>query len=288
MLPSLPALRAFDAAARRGSFRAAAEELSVSPTAISHHIRTLEEQLDLMLFTRIGRSVELTEDGKALAEATGQAFGLLSETVEALRGTTRPVVRIAAGPILAARWLMPRISEFWQLFPDISLEVVPTHHSLKQSFGDSDIAIRWDRLDDAPPEARLLLELKPVAVASPEFIDQNGPFTAPKDLLAVQRLHQRDLWGWSDWFRRMEVNPDGPLRGPVFEDANVVLRGAIEGQGVILGWLPLVEQELRDDRIRRLFDEDIAPTHGYFLTRRPDRKPNKAVRTVTDWLMGLE
>ena len=93
MIPSLPALRAFDAAAQQGSFRAAAEKLSVTPTAISHHIRGLEDQLGAKLFERVGRDVALTEDGKRLAEATAQAFGLLGDAVRSLRRSSRKVVR---------------------------------------------------------------------------------------------------------------------------------------------------------------------------------------------------
>ena len=105
MTPSLPALRAFDAAARQGSFRAAAEKLSVTPTAISHHIRGLEDQLGAKLFDRIGRDVSLTEDGKRLAQATGQAFGILDSAVRAVQRNVRKVVRLSAGPIFTARWL---------------------------------------------------------------------------------------------------------------------------------------------------------------------------------------
>lgn len=117
MTPSLPALRAFDAAARLGRFRTAAEELPVTPTAISDHIRGLEDQLGVQLFTRSGRDVVLTEDGRRLAEATGQAFGTLDDAVRALQRRSRKVVRLSAGPIFTARWLMPRISDFWETHP---------------------------------------------------------------------------------------------------------------------------------------------------------------------------
>lgn len=286
MLPSLPALRAFDTAARLGSFRAASEQLSVTPTAISHHIRTLEDQLGTTLFERVGRTVTLTEDGRRLAATTSQAFGMLSETVSALRRTARKAVRIAAGPTFAARWLMPRISDFWEKHSDIELEVVPTHLPNRTDRSDVDIVIRWDRLQEMPPEIPKLIELQPVAVASPEFAASHGPFSHPSDVLRLPLLHQRNHWGWRDWFDALGVTAPGDLRGVVVEDANVLLRAAVEGQGVVLGWLPMVEQDLREGRLQRLFDEEITPTHGYFMEIQGDHRPNKQVRTVCEWLLS--
>lgn len=287
MLPSLPSLRAFDAAARTGSFRAAAEELRVTPTAVSHHIRNLEKHLSVQLFDRVGRSVTLTTDGRRLAAATGQAFGLLEDTVSSFQRSTRNVVRVAAGPIVTARWLMPRISDFWNSHPDIELEVVPSYKPHRLHWGNADIIIRWVRLADVPRGTPLLLALQPIAVASPDFISREGPFTQPADLLRCPILHQRDHWGWLDWFTAMGVEAVEQLRGPVFEDANVLLRGAVEGQGATIGWLPLVEHDLAEGRIARLFDEVITPTHGYVVDVLDSAvSPRKPIRTVRDWLMG--
>ncbi len=283
MLPSLPSLRAFDAAARLGSFREAASRLSVSPTAISHHVRGLEEQLGIRLFDRSGRRIALTEDGKRLAEATEQAFTVLEETVDTLQGRSRNVVRIAAGPIFTARWLMPRISDFWDRHPGIELEVVPSYRPMSVGGQGADIIIRWERVQNVSASAVKLLELRPVAVASPDFIRRHGPFRQPSDLLDVPILHQRDHWGWLDWFRALGVDTPDHLRGPVFEDANVLLRGAADGQGVILGWLPLIAQDISEKRIVRIFDENIPPSHGYFVEV-PEARSTKRVRTVMNWL----
>ncbi|MEX0365096.1 MAG: LysR substrate-binding domain-containing protein [Ruegeria sp.] len=287
MLPSLPALRAFDAAARLGSFRAAAEQLSVSATAVSHHIRGLEQQLGRRLFDRTGRTVALTEDGKKLSEATRQAFGLLEGAVDALREAPRKVVRIAAGPIFTARWLMPRIGEFWERHPDLELEFLPSYRPGDLATGSADIVIRWERVQDMPANATKLLELEPVVVASPAFVERYGPFGDPGDLLSVPILHQRNHWGWLDWFSAQGVKSSDALRGALFEDANVMLRGAAEGQGAIVGWLPLIEQDLRDGRIVRLFDEKIAPTHGYFAELRAGARPRKDIQSVFNWLVSL-
>ncbi|MDA7966433.1 LysR substrate-binding domain-containing protein [Ruegeria sp.] len=286
MTPSLPALRAFDAAARQGSFRAAAEALAVTPTAISHHIRGLEDQLGLKLFERTGREVTLTEDGRRLAEATAQAFGILDDAVRAMRRSSRKVVRLAAGPIVTARWLMPRISDFWQSHPEIELEVVPTYQPGLLDRENVDIVIRWERLSEMPEGAVKLLELSPVAIASDDLVARLGPINAPEDLLHLPLLHQRNHWGWLDWFTAMGVRVDDALRGPVFEDANALLRGAAAGQGLIVGWLPLIDQDLAEGRVVRLFDEAIAPTHGYFVEQHSASQTRRETRTAMAWLIG--
>lgn len=285
MLPSLTGLRAFDMASRTGSFRTAAEELHVTPTAVSHHIRNLEDHLGVRLFDRVGRTVILTEDGKRLARSTAQAFSLLEDTISTFQRANRNVVRVAAGPIMTARWLMPRISDFWSRHPGIELEVVPTYKTDRLHQGDADIVIRWARLADIPRATPLLLALQPVAVASADFIRDYGPFNDPADLLECPILHQRNHWGWLDWFSAMGVSAPEHLRGPVFEDANVLLRGAVEGQGAIVGWLPLVEQDLIEGRIERLFDETITPTHGYIVDPQNSASTLRpSVRKVCDWL----
>jgi LysR family glycine cleavage system transcriptional activator len=284
MLPSLPALRAFDAAARLGSFRAAAETLSVSSTAVSHHIRGLEDALQVILFHRSGRKVSLTEDGRRLAKATGQAFALLEEAVDSFQKGAQHVVRVAAGPIITARWLMPRISDFWEAHPGVELEFLPMHRPGSIGGTQADIVIRWERLQDMPEGGVKLIELQPVAVASPGFISRHGPFTTAQDLLSVPILHQRNHWGWLDWFAAQGTKVAQPLRGAIFEDANILTRGAAEGQGAIIGWLPLVAQDLAEGRIARLFDEDITPTHGYVMETPGGPVLPKAVQTVRDWL----
>ncbi|MEP1208134.1 MAG: LysR family transcriptional regulator [Rhizobiaceae bacterium] len=284
MLPSLSALRAFDAAAKFDSFRAAAEHLHVTATAISHHVRTLETQLGTALFHRIGRQVELTEDGRRLAESTLQAFSLLENAVTRARRGQRQVVRIAAGPIFTARWLMPRISEFWRDHPGIDLEVLPSYEPRMLDPASTEIVIRWERMADMPETAIKLLELSPVAIASEDFVERFGPFDEPRDLLGVPILHQRNHWGWLDWFAAMGIASPPPLRGSIFEDANILLRGAADGQGAVVGWLPLIDQDLREGRVVRLYDETIPPTHGYYVDRLSGESASRTVDNVVEWL----
>ena len=196
------------------------------------------------------------------------------------------MVRLAAGPIFTARWLMPRISEFWTLHPGIDLEVLPTYEPRQLDPANVEIVIRWERMADMPDTAIKLLELSPVAIASQSFVDARGPFRNPQDLLDVPLLHQRNHWGWLDWFSAMGVTSPAPLRGSIFEDANVLFRGAAEGQGAVVGWLPLIDQDLREGRVVRLYDENIAPTHGYYVNLNGSDRAASKVEKVLNWLQA--
>lgn len=283
MLPSLKALRAFDQAVRCGSFKAAAQALNVSPTAISHHIRTLEQDLDVALFERDGRNVILTPQGQELSADVAQAFAQLALAVERTRRKPRgQAIRIAAGPFFAARWLMPRLATFWVEYPQTSLEVVPIPQRLAGGDIDADIVISWD--DITAENAQPLLTLTPFAIASPAFIERFGRPNHPVDLVNMPLIHQRDTSSWINWFAAMDVACVKPLKGPIFEDANAVMRGAVEGQGVTLGWMPLIEQEIETGRVIQLFDQSVAWRKQYYVNVASRGMQNSAAQSVVEWL----
>ena len=283
MLPSLKALRAFDHAARTGSFKAAAEVLNISATAISHHIRTLEDDLGVALFQRDGRNVALTRQGRDLATEVAQAFTQLSQAVDRTRrAPDGHITRIAAGPYFAARWLMPRLATFWTVHPKISLEVVPIPHRLSGREIDADIMIAWD--DVTEKNAKPLLTLTPFAIASPNLIARLGRPKIPADLLKMPLIHQRDTSSWAEWFAAMGVACTAPLQGPVFEDANAVMRGAVDGQGVTLGWMPLIQPEIETGRVVRLFDQPITWKKQYYVSIAPKGQRSSSAKSVVDWL----
>jgi len=283
MLPSLKALRAFDQAVRSGSFKAAAQALNVSPTAISHHIRTLEQDLGVALFERDGRNVILTPPGQELSADVAQAFAQLAQAVERTRRKPRgQAIRIAAGPFFAARWLMPRLATFWVEHPQISLEVVPIPQRLAGRDIDADIVISWD--DITAENAQPLLTLTPFAIASPAFIERFGCPNHPVDLVNMPLIHQRDTSSWTDWFAAMDVACVKPLKGPIFEDANAVMRGAVEGQGVTLGWMPLIEHEIETGRVIQLFNQSVAWKKQYYVNVASRGMRNSAAQSVVEWL----
>jgi len=285
-LPSLHALRAFEAAARLGGFNKAAKELGVSPTAISHHIRGLEAALGVALFTRQTRKVRLTEAGERLAKVCSAAFENLANAVaELLPAKGRRSVTIALGPFLASRWLAPRLPRFWEAFPGIDLRLVHTPDRAAPETVDADIFLAWGTGDWPGVISCPLLRVAATPVASPGLIEQLG---RPERLACVTRfplIHQRDRSAWSEWLATAGVADTGILGGVVIEDANVVLRSVLDGQGIALGWLPLIDDEIASGRLVRLFDACLPGPRAYHLIRSPASRPDKIVGDVADWLI---
>lgn len=168
-VPSLAALRAFEAAARHGSFSGAARELNVTHAAVAQHVRALEDHFSTALMVREGRAMAPTQDGHQLAAALGDAFSIIrtASTDLLTRGTTRPL-RIALTPNFAANWLMPRIGGFWQEHPDIGLELLPSNSLVDLRRDAIDVAIRFGRGPWPGAESEPILPGAHIAVASPE------------------------------------------------------------------------------------------------------------------------
>jgi len=286
-LPSLPALRAFEAAARLGSFQAAAEAINVSPTAISHHIRGLEAALNVQLFTRAARQVRLTNEGQKLADGTTKAFRILETSVGSIVARPKQTkIRIAMGPSIASRWLMPRFAAFCEQFPETVLELVQTPLQVSPQNVDADIFITWG--DGRVPGmiSDRLLEVKTAPIASPELLAKLGHPATPQDLLRYPLIHQRDTIGWSAWFMGVGVHSGAALSGPVIEDTNVVFQAAIAGQGIVLGWMPLVNSELKGGSLVQLFDSVMSENRAYYLVRRKSHSSATEIQAICDWLLS--
>ncbi|MGB0506882.1 MAG: LysR substrate-binding domain-containing protein [Pikeienuella sp.] len=279
-LPSLIALRAFEAAARLGGFKQAAAVLHVSPTAISHHIRGLEADLDIALFRRGARGVALTDEGAQLAAACADSFRGLEQAVEALRPATgRRTVRLALGPIIAARWLAPRLTKFWQAFPDIDLQLIRATGGTPPP--DADLAIIWT---DQAEAGNHLLSVTATPVAAPGLLAQFGTPETPADLLKLPLIHNISRIGWSEWFQLAGVNSSHPP-GILTDDANVALRGAIEAQGVALGLSPLIDDDVAEGRLVRLFNLSMPHQRRYVVGPATDSN-NRRAAAVRAWLLG--
>lgn len=284
-LPSLHALRAFEAAARLGGFKQAATELHVTPTAISHHIRGLEGELGFKLFTRQTRKVRLTDEGRQLAQACANAFGQLGDTIKVLReGENRYSVRLAMGPFVASRWLTPRLTKFWRAFPNVDLQLLHTPVRFDPSTIDADLVIAWEEGTWPGWQTRPLLEVSAIPVASPELVSRYGMPQCAEDLLRFPLIHQRNKVEWQDWFLQNQVADALDLAGVVIEDANVVLSSACEGQGVALGWLPFLEPEIREGRLLRLSEVGLDNARTYYLLERSTPQQSDVPHQVSVWL----
>jgi DNA-binding transcriptional LysR family regulator len=252
--PSASALRVFDAAARLGSFKAAAEELGVSPTAVSHQIRSLEEQLSLALFVRRTRRVELTEAGTRLAAATSVAFQQITDALEDLTQSERTLT-VSTVPAFAALWLAPRLGAFEALNPDIRVRV-ETSAELVDLTRDRrvDLAIRYGGGDYAGVETMPLATETLGAFGAPDYVRN---LTRLSDAVLIStRWVSRTLpaFTWDDWAEAAsETGPETGLRH--FDQEQEVIQAGLAGQGLIL-----MSSLLVGDMVRR----------GWLMPYKPD------------------
>lgn len=242
-LPPLTTLSSFEAAARHLSFKNAAQELSVTPGAVSHQIKSLEAELDAQLFHRQHRGVSLTADGRALFETLAASFGRISKRLDQIRQRgASDKLTVGSTTALAALWLSPAIIRFWKDFPDLSIDQL-TQDTPFLPRTDLDFVIRYgrDRNTKLPHTPLYRDELVPVGTAE---IAQSFSDISISDL-AQQRLIHLDSYGrdwttWSDWFR--EFGYHGDIRsGSRVTNYSVALQMASKGAGLALGWRRLVQ-----------------------------------------------
>ncbi|KAF0813939.1 Glycine cleavage system transcriptional activator [Andreprevotia sp. IGB-42] len=282
-LPSLPALRAFEAAARLGNMAQAAEELFVTPGAVSHQVKALEEQLGYALFIREGRGVRLTAEGRRLAGVLNGAFGTIAAEVETMRREReRPRVVITCVPSFAAKWLTPRLKHFIGAHPEIELWV---HSSLTRediAAQGIDLAIRVGRGVYPGLYAQHFMEDDFIVVASPALA---GGLPRQPAGLAGRMLLRSNNEPWRRWFDEAGLNdwPE-PSQGIVFNDSALLVQAAAEGQGIALARRLLIQDEVASGRLVPLFDLTVPLELPYWLvtTTPPPHRP--ALQLFIDWL----
>lgn len=298
-LPPLNALRAFEAAARHGGFVAAANELGVTPAAVSHQIKGLEEALGLQLFERQRRSVTLTPAGQALLPGLTEAFDQMVRTVETVRrrmSEDRPLV-VATSPSFAAKWLMPRLPAFLEAHPELTVRVETESAPGDLEAGDADLAVRCCRSDD-PALANLRVDRL--------FADRLFPVCAPVLRMAVRTPtnlttqvlihdHAADsgrrspdgvIFGWAEWLEAAGVPTLRPRGDLCFSHVTMALDAAVRGQGVALGRGALVVGELKAGTLVRPFEKTVESAAPYCLLRPSGRSARPAVGLLRDWLMA--
>lgn len=286
-LPPLSSLRAFEAAARHGSFKQAASELAVTPTAISHQIRFLEEYTGLALFDRQVRKVVLTEAGARLYPVLREGFNAFEAVLEQLTGGgARREVTISATSAFTAKWLAPRVARFSERHPGIDLLLHASDATVDVAGAAVDIAIRYGRGPYPGADAEAMFSDRFAPVASPAL----GALT-PADLERVplidfRWLHQHPLNPtWELWHAAAGLpwkrNP-GQLR---FSDEGHAIQAALAGQGVALLSLALVTDDLATGRLVQPFGPDIAG-HTYHLVTSAGRAQEAPVQAALDWLRG--
>jgi len=254
-LPNLAALRAFEAAARHDSFSRAAEEIHVTPGAISHQIRALEEELGLPLFTRNGKRIAITEAGRHFAGAIRNALTEIAAATDMLQaqgGRQRLVV--SSPPSFASRWLAPRLWKFIDRYPDIEVILQSSSHLNDLARDGIDVGVRFGLGNYPGLKAELIMEDFYYPVASPNYRQGRLP-SSPQQLRDCVLLRMDGLEeSWLPWFRLAGLDLPDPAGGLVTQDSSLTLRAAADGAGVALTRHAIASQEIAAGELVRLFD----------------------------------
>jgi DNA-binding transcriptional LysR family regulator len=281
--PSIEALRAFEAAARLGSFERAADELAITASAVSKRIATLEDLLGAALLTRGGRTLALTALGKEYLDQVRAALGLLAAVPLHQRARQRRrLLRVSAPPTFARLVLVQALPDYGAAHPEVELEVVLSVPYLQDGLGgEADIEIRHGPLGS--PGLALLMDEAVLPAASPSLIERHGRPKVPSDL-AGWPLLRTPVEPWQTWFRVAGLDWPEPAEGPRLIDLGLTLEAALAGQGVALVRPSLARRWLRRGDLQALFDLPARPAQQYHVRVRPG---DLAAAAFADWLAGV-
>lgn len=287
-MPSLQELTAFEVAGRHGSFTRAAEELSLTQSAVSKQIRELEATLGVALFERVKGRVLLTQAGR---EFLGSVRGILIEYAAAAHSViaasgSEQTLRLRVLPTFATRWLVPRLPDFLREFPGLNLQLVTASASFDMGAAGVDVAIYFGQPNWAQVEVTRLCEESVVAVASPDYI-RRLRIERTHDLARATLLQQASRPNlWREWMAGMGIDHPNPMRGPLFDQFAMTCEAAVAGLGVALMPDFLVERELNNGSLVPVADApSMRGTGAYYVIVPLGRQREPAVMGFIDWLV---
>ena len=265
-IPSLLALRAFEAAARHRSFSAAARDLNVTHAAIGQHVRALEDHFGLPLMHREGRGMAVTSDGRKLADSLGEAFGLIaSASSDLLDQTKTRAIRVSLTPSFAANWLMPRIGGFWDAHPDIEIELIPSMQLIDLRRDNIDVAVRYGDGNWSGVQSTPLLPANHTAVATPSYL--NGrQIDCLTDLKGSRWLLNGNLSEEKLWVAQNGVDLQKE-DVTYFTTGELSREAALAGLGVTILPAPVAAGHIKSGALVKLCEEHDSPFAYHVLTR---------------------
>jgi len=299
-LPPFTALRAFEAAARHLSFSKAAEELHVTSAAISHQIKGLEDFLDVQVFRRLNRGLELTEVGKAGLPKLHEGFDCLTDAVLKMRGQAKNAgLTVAATPSFASKWLVPRLQRFAADHSDIDLRISAGMNFIdggnsddpSDIFRNSDIDIAIQFGKGVYPGCRVdkLFSVSAAPLCSPRLLKGKYPLRTPEDLRHHTLLHDDTVYegrpDWSAWLELAGVEGVDVLRGVHFNHVSLALESAIDGQGVVFSLLPLAAGDINAKRLVIPFDLILPLPYSYYVISPEATAYQAEIATFREWLL---
>ncbi|MEM1237066.1 MAG: transcriptional regulator GcvA [Pseudomonadota bacterium] len=289
-LPPLTALRAFEAAARHMSFAKAADELNVTPAALSFQIKSLEEHLGEPVFRRLNRAVELTEAGRALAPGTSDGFAALQGAWRAVRRITDQTnLTVTAGPAFTAKWLAPRLFEFAQAHPEIELRFSASLRQMDFNRDGVDVAIRFGH---GPDEGLYSLPLASEWVTPVMVPELAAKYSTPEAMRTAPLITDQSIdfldppVDWAAWFRAMDVAPPEELHGPTFSQADHAVDAALAGVGVVLGRRALVIKDVAEGRLVAPFNVALNTGARFRFLCPEGLEKRPQIRAFRDWILA--
>ena len=290
-LPPLNALRAFESAGRHLSFTKAAAELNVTPAAISHQVKALEELLEVPLFRRLTRALRLTDAGQAALPTLSQGFDKLAQGVGQMRAHCESgVLTISVSPSFGAMWLVPRLEHFRSRHPDIEIRIDGTDRLVDLARDNVDVALRYGPGGYNGVRIDWLFSQVNTPVCSPALLSGEHPLGQPDDLRHHTLLHVdwKDAEAtWRMWLLAAGLHDIDPTRGPRFTEENMAVQAAFDGHGVALIGDILVADHLAAGRLVRPFDPSLSTplTFSYYLLSAKDSAEQPKVAAFRDWLL---
>lgn len=296
MLPGTRALRTFEAAGRYLNFTRAAEELGLTPAAVSYQIKEIEEQLEVVLFTRSSRRIQLTAAGAMLLEATSEALENLHRAASRARKMARGTahLRLSVGARFAAHWLLPRLSRFRETNPDLELTFDVTDRVRDFEIDDVDAAIRFGSGRYAGALSDRLFDTVIVPVCSPKLLESSPPLNEPGDLLHHTLCHvdcqtEGMIWpNWPTWMAAAGIDNFDDRRCLSFTDSSHVVQAVSDGNAIGLVELAMIENELAQGRLVRLFDIHVSPAdeYAYHLVYPESSRHNPGLQALRRWILN--
>ncbi|MDJ0708891.1 MAG: LysR substrate-binding domain-containing protein [Woeseiaceae bacterium] len=283
---SLRGLRTFCVAARYQSFRAAADELFITASAVSHQIKGLEEELGLQLFDRGSRELKLTDAGSSLYEELAPLIDQVDSVVARyLESGRRQSVRISVQPFFASEFFVPRLSEFTARHPDIDIQVGTSDESAEKHPADADLSVRLFSSSPTGYRSDLLFPLRMVAAGSPDF--KKSLVVHKKRIKSAFPLivHETRPKAWKNWSRSSGVKIPDDSKVTRLDSMIAVVRAAEQGIGAALVPVPIADLWFKQGSIVRLFKQELVADVSYYLVSREDRQRDPAVEALRSWIL---
>jgi LysR family glycine cleavage system transcriptional activator len=283
-LPPLSTVRSFEATARHSSAARAAEELHVTPGAISQQLRKLEDFVGQRLFERQARGLVLTDAGRVLLAGCQEALAALQRATAQLRHQ-RQVLLVSCTPVFAAQWLVPRLQDFLQSAPEVDVHVSTTARLVDLAAEGVHFAVRHGLGRYAGLQARRLLDDDLQPVCSPLWV-AHRPTAQAADITAAGLLHDGQRDDWQLWARAAGRPQLDTSQGIVFVDSNAAIEAALAGRGVALARRSMVVNELEQGRLLALQVPPLVTPLAYYLVFREPTLAQPAARRFHDWLLA--